>query len=782
MNTGKKPNKLIDVQSIGMPRLQQLLFLSLCMLLVLPARAQFKSLKDKADKQYELKAFNLAIKSYRDALRERPENVEALFRLADAYRHVNDMEAAAEWFGRALQQRKVDPRAHLYFGHVLKALGRYDEAYFQYKQYVKTDPVAGEHFAASANFAKSMLSLAPQYEVRSEAINTPSSEFGAAFRGDGLVYASSRRDIQLNAANWTGTAYNQVFFARNDPQTGMLSNPIFLPTIQENAFNLGPMVFEKEGGRVIFTRNNFVEGTRLLESSGLELNLYEAEVQGDGYWMNIVPFQYNMAGYATGFPALSPDGQQLYFASNRPDGYGGFDLYVSNKVGGKWGVPENMGPVINSPGNEITPFFDGNVMYFSSDWHNGLGGYDVFRARRNNNRWVEVVNEGLVVNTSRDDYGFVSDPIRGFGFLTSNRAGGRGAEDIYRVEHINNYLVIQVKSAADGSPVGGAELDFGACGNGVMLADARGMYRFKPAVGQSCDLVIRKDGFEDVRISLQAGAGGEGKTIQINMSRIGEAFVGQVLDIDTRQPVEGVTVFATHLGTGSYLASLTDASGKYTLALGRDQVYQVRYLSSDYREMNRTVRTTGTDRDVLGVVSMIKTSRPGLTEKGGEGGEEGVIVSGFAVQVMALKTPKMEMFERLRSIGVVYTVREKDLTKVRVGVYTRRPEAEVALLKIKQQGYPSAFIVEEKGTRLDPEMTEKATEGGGYAIQLGAYRDPQNFDGSKVNQLGVVTERKKGNLTIKMLSGFTTEQAARGMLPRVKSAGFPGAFVVKSPN
>jgi len=765
-----------------MPSLKKLGTLSLLLLTMLPVQAQFRALMDKADKQYELKAFNLAIKSYRDALKERPENADALFRLADAYRHINDMEAAAEWFGRAVLQRRVDSRAHLYFGHVLKSLGRYDEAYYQYKQYAKTDPVAGEHYAASCNFAKSALAGKPGYEVRPEAINTTASEFGAAFRGDGVVYVSSRRDIQLNGANWTGNAYNQVFFARNDPRVGLLTNPVFFPTTRENGFNQGPMVFSDDGKRVIFTKNNFVEGTRWLESSGLDLNLFEADVLGDGYWMNVVPFVHNIAGYATGFPALSPDGQQLYFASNRPNGYGGFDLYVCNKVGGRWSAPENMGPVINSPGNEITPFFDGNQLYFSSDWHNGLGGYDIFHARKANNRWVEVVNEGLVVNTSRDDYGFILDPVSQTGYLSSNRSGGKGAEDIYRIESTNNYLVVSIKSAADGSPVSEAEVDFGACnGNGIVKADNQGMFRVKPVAGTTCDLIIRKAGFEEVRISLQPGAGGEGKAIQVNMSRIGEAYAGQVIDYQTRRPVEGVTVFATHMGTGSFVASLSDANGNYTLALGRDQVYQLRYMAADYPEINRTVRTTGADRNVLGVVALTgerSVAQGVATEKG-----VGEVVSGFSVQVMALRTPQMDLFDRLRSIGVVYTVKENNLTKVRVGVFTRRAEAELALVKIKQQGYASAFIVEEKGTRTETpvpitDMAEKAP--GGYSIQLGAYRNALNFDGSRVSHLGVITERQKGNLTIKLLSGFATEQVARSILPQVKSAGFPGAFVVKN--
>ena len=783
---------LSPAQSEIMASSKNLFVLLLCTLFSLPVSAQFRSLMDKADKQYELKAFNLAVKSYREALQQRPENADALFKIADCYRHLNEMESSAEWFGRAILQRRVNDKAHLYFGHVLKALGRYDEAFYQYQEYIKTDPVAGRHYQASCNYAKSLQNNEPDYEIFNEGINTASAEFGPAFYKARLVYASARKDIQMTSTDWTGMAYNQLFSANMAPGTGALSTPVFLHTTLGESINQGPLSFSADGKQVIFTRNNFVDGTRLLETSGMELNLFTADISNEGVWTGVKPFQHNISGYSTGFPSLSPDGQKLFFASNRPDGYGGYDIYVSYKVGEIWTLPENLGPVVNSPGNEISPFYEGNNLYFSSDWHHGLGGYDVFKARMNNNRWAEITNEGPGINSSYDDYGFIIDAAGNKGYLCSNRPGSRGGDDVFRFQGNRSDVVISVKNAADGNPLSEAEIDFGACGNGTVKTDVYGMYRFKPVLGETCDLLIRKEGFLDVRLSLNTAMKEDNRMVFVNMSREGEAFSGRVIDYQTRLPIPGVSVFATHTGTGSYLVDITDENGAYALSLSADAVYMIRYSVPGYREINRTVRTNGRDRSVLGVVSIMMVNAPltrdELVAKSGTGGDEN-IVSGFSVQVSAMKNVKLDMFDRLRSIGVVYTVKENQLTKVRVGVFVSKSQAQLALVKIREQGYKTAFIVEEKGTRTDKGIAVDQPSGGGlsektvgaYSIQLGAYRNTAWFDDSKVRNLGIVTERQKGTLTIKLLSGFATERAAKGVLGRVQSSGFPGAFIMKNP-
>jgi len=179
-----------------------------------------------------------------------------------------------------------------------------------------------------------------------------------------------------------------------------------------------------------------------------------AEVTGNGDWKNEVPFPYNGSGYSTGYGSFSADGRAIYFASDRPDGFGGYDIYVSYRVGNSWSAPENLGPVVNTQGNEMTPFDDGTYLFFTSDWHMGFGGLDIFRASKTNNRWDVIEHAGNGLNSSRDDYSFVYDTRSSRGYFTSNRVGGKGQEDIYGVGRSMNAGFVGAPGAVTSSTGG----------------------------------------------------------------------------------------------------------------------------------------------------------------------------------------------------------------------------------------------------------------------------------------------------------------------------------------
>jgi len=142
----------------------------------------------------------------------------------------------------------------------------------------------------------------------------------------------------------------------------------------------------------------------------------------------------------------------LYFSSNRPGGQGGFDIYVSYLRDGKWSIPENLGPAINSPGNEITPYFDGDQLYFASDYKQGLGGYDIFSSEAVDGTWAQAENMGKGVNSPSDDYYLVVDNSTGAYYFSSNRLGGRGKDDIYvayPMKEQSQELALQIPPAVD---------------------------------------------------------------------------------------------------------------------------------------------------------------------------------------------------------------------------------------------------------------------------------------------------------------------------------------------
>ncbi len=772
-------------------RSTKLILLTLVALLLhVSAFAQlFGGALSKANKQYDLHAYNLAIQSYKEVLERRPNDEEALAKIADCYRHLNDMMEAAKYYARAMAQKNVKTEYKLQYAHVLKALGQYEEARRWYQEYAREFPVEGNHYAQSCNFAIAQQNSPAAYMVVSEFINSTASDFGPAFYGNSqVVFSSARTDIQRTSTDWTGKANNQLFIA-NLGKNGFLEAPFFLKSDVKNAFNEGPVAYTQDGKWVAFTKNNFVDGTRQIASSGMKLDLYIAEVTPNGDWINVIAFPYNGTDFSVGFPAFSPDGRALYFASDRPDSFGGYDIYVSFRVGSSnnWSAPQNLGSVVNSQGNEISPYFDNETLYFSSDWHEGFGGYDVFRAMQSNGRWTQIFHMGTGVNSNRDDYGFIYDSFRNIGYLVSNRPGGRGNEDIYKVSKSADNVVIKVKNAADGSPVANAIIDFAACGEGAYQADALGVYSFQAVRGLECNILVRRDGYLSRSLQLSTVGLQQSREFEVLLPRIGEEYLGRVIGYTTRLPLDEVTVTATNQTTNTTMTIRTDINGDYMLALSPNTTYIVRYSRPGYRDINRTVRTGSTyDRDALGVISMIPSDvviKEDVQPKGEPGGTV-TTTEGFAVQVSALSTPNLDAFADLKNLGNIYYKEENKKYKIRVGVYRTREEAERILSLVKNQGYKGAFIVQEEGGQVvgTGDLTPKtpAVSSARYRIQLAAYRDVKYFDPSKIQGLGKIEDQKKGNFTVKYLAGYNTIEEARQVLREVKSAGFKDAFIVEN--
>ena len=781
------------------------LFLSLCFF----ANAQSKSRLRKADKQYELRAFNLAIDNYKAVLGKRNDDPEAIGRLADSYRHINKMMEAEEWYEKLIKRyrsagrsEKINPVHFLRYGLVLKALGRYDDAWKQFRRYAEYQPQEGNHFAQSCNFAKVQQNVASSYMVDQEFINTPATEFGPSFLRKDVVFSSSRTDIIRSSSNWAGKAKNQLFIASRG-NSGFLESPLFLKNSMKNAYNEGPVSYAPNGRMVAYTKNNFVDGTRHIPSSGMEMSIHIAEVNDAGDWVNSQPFPFNGTTFSTGFPSFSPEGDRLYFASDRPDGFGGYDLFVSYKLeGNNWSTPENMGPVVNSPGNEISPYFDGTMLFFSSDWHQGLGGYDIFRAEQNGGRWSRIFHLGDPVNSPRDDYGFIYDGFENMGYFVSNRPGGRGNEDIYKVYKSADNIELRVRNASDGSPVANAIIDFSSCGEGVFLADIRGLYSFQAVQGLNCNVVIRKEGYISSSIQINTVGLRQNRNFEVMLSREGEEYVGKMLNYQSKAPIAGVTITATNQNTNSKTEARSDVNGNYSLALSPSTVYILRFSRPGYRDLQYTLRTQeGFDRTIR-TAYLRSTSDEFFDEDpvgpsdsdpfvspGPDSGEP-EITSGYSVQVAAVKSDNLGAFANLESLGTVYSTPVNNIYKIRVGVFDTRQEAARVLSSAKSKGYKGAFIVEEEGrastgtNRPQEQFIERdpVFRTSKYMVQLAAYRDVRWFDESSIRGLGVVEERKKGPWTVKYLSGFTSLSDAQQALRKARNAGFNSAFIVTDEN
>ncbi len=266
------------------------------------------------------------------------------------------------------------------------------------------------------------------YNVRT--VNTPALDFSPVFYQNGIVYVSSRRKSGPVDRS-IGETFFQLFYAELGPE-GFPMRPINFSMELNSRLHQGPVSFNREGNRIFFTRSNLRDGVTRSDAKGrVGLKIFEAE-RGEFDWVNIRELPFNSDDFSSMHPSLSPDGNRIFFSSDKPGGYGGFDLYVVERRGNSWSEMINLGPDVNTSGNEVFPFIhETGTLFFSSDGHKGLGGMDVFSVDLSTRTWGAVTNLGEPFNSRNDDFGLVLDPDGKAGFFSSNRPGGTGKDDIY---------------------------------------------------------------------------------------------------------------------------------------------------------------------------------------------------------------------------------------------------------------------------------------------------------------------------------------------------------------
>lgn len=414
-------------------RLRSIFILSLTLICATMSVAQ-KDIK-KADKLLSLKAFELAIKQYESIVANDPENARCYAQLAEAYRMSSQPLEALKAYEKAFQlSDDLDKEYVLNYAHTLKKIGLYAQAESWYAVYSEVDPAISDHFINSTEYAKSLLQEKNTYDVLAFDGNSEESDFGVSFFKDNIVFASFRDDMtrenDKKNDSYISQKGNQLYKA---PRSGFISseNIKFLRPDYKEIYGLAPLSYSKDNRMVAFMRNNFSQISNYIFSDEANMSIYFAFTNEDGDFSDAKPFPYNQVSYSYAFPSLGFNGSALYFSSNRPGGYGGFDIYVSYLKNGNWSAPENLGPSINSIGNEITPSYDGDNLYFASDYRMGLGGYDIFQSVVSDGKWSEAKNMGKGINSPSDDYYLAKNDRDGSYYFTSNRLGGRGKDDIY---------------------------------------------------------------------------------------------------------------------------------------------------------------------------------------------------------------------------------------------------------------------------------------------------------------------------------------------------------------
>lgn len=398
----------------------------------------------KADKLYEKYAYVDAIKVYERIVKKGYVNQDVLEKLANSYYFNADFQNALKWYDQLFQLEKTNPKVRIqpetYFRYAqaLKTQERYAEADKVLEQFFakvsKNDALANA-YAKNKNYLQKISENSGRFTLKPVSINTKESEYGVAFYGDdAVVYSGSKKPgFWSKVSPWTGATYYNLYKGNKEKED--ISNPKLFSSVLNTSLNESTATFSKDMNVVYFTRNNYSNRKKGANADGVVLlKLYKSERKANGDWKSPVELPFNSDSYSTAHPALSPDGKYLYFASDMAGTKGKSDIFrVEIKADGSYGKPENLGDKINTRERESFPFVsDDNVLYFSSDGLPGLGGLDIFAVKINPDGSLGVLqNIGKPGNSPADDFAFVLNTKTKEGFLTSNRPGGQGKDDIY---------------------------------------------------------------------------------------------------------------------------------------------------------------------------------------------------------------------------------------------------------------------------------------------------------------------------------------------------------------
>ncbi len=390
-----------------------------------------------ANEQLARGEYNDAAKTYRKVYNkltkkeERPLRGEVAFRMGDCHRHLNQFQRAAAAYQNAVRYEYPDTVAYLYLAQMLHASGQYGKAVTAYEEYLLMRPndtsalngLAGAQMGASKDGRT-------RYVVRkSELFNSPRSDFSPMYCGsetDRLYFTTTREKVAGPRSEITGMKKGDIWVAvKNENGVWQRPEPVEGELNTEN--DEGIISFTPDGSTMYLTR------ARREPNASTSVEIFTSQ-RSEAQWSAATKFEIIADTIsAVGHPAVSPDGQWLYFSSDMPGGSGGRDLWRIN-IKERLGSLENLGEWINTAGDEMFPYVrTDSILYFASNGHPGYGGLDLFKAELKPSGGWSVTNMGMPMNSAADDFGITFGEGE-TGFFSSNRNDARGYDNIYSFE------------------------------------------------------------------------------------------------------------------------------------------------------------------------------------------------------------------------------------------------------------------------------------------------------------------------------------------------------------
>lgn len=406
---------------------------------------------DWGNYHFEKESYKKAVSRFSDV---QDKSLDILRKLGKSYLNLNLLDSAERYF-KIVAGQTNSPGDLYNYSHILYMNNKFEKAEEIRRNYANSsDERRAEIFNANSSHEE-LLNSITKVKLKNLSINTKNSDFGAyAVKNDS---SNSYSVLFTSADEFSIKKIKKSKFVKPDQPTYdlfktefqfpsmQLSTPSSLSGELKNQYQEGPAIMSEDQKTIYFTRSNSLES----ENEALYLSMYKVNIDQLNTPDSVLGLSVNNDNYSVMHPTITKNGERMYFSSDMPGGFGGMDLYYCEIYGLykqfflsdttaareliRLSKPINLGNQINTEGNEVFPFhFDDKTLFYASDGRIGLGGLDIFMANNYiDTSLTEVINVGKPFNSTKDDFSFFLSRDLKFGFLSSNRPGGKGDDDIY---------------------------------------------------------------------------------------------------------------------------------------------------------------------------------------------------------------------------------------------------------------------------------------------------------------------------------------------------------------
>ena len=482
----------------------------------------------KADKHFSRLEFVKAAEEYLELINKGNSGDYVIGQLAESYYNIFNSVEAEKWYSKIVDSSS-DAEVIYKYAQMLKANGKYKLSNEWMRKFTDLRPYDNRStsFLKDPNYLSKIINKGKRFNVQNLKINSEYSDFGGVLFED-KIYITSARNDKRKRYGWNDEPFLDIYKFNVDE--GSYSNEEILDDVINTKYHEGIVAFSPDGSTMYFTRESFFDKSFYKDSLTNNqigvIHLYKAtrctkkhitwknngKCQFSHSWSNVTRLEINSPNYSIKNPTISCDGEMIYFSSDMPGGFGNFDIYEGalDSIGNITNV-KNLGQKINTEGQEMFPYVCcDKILYFSSDAHLGLGGLDVFYTKQVDGKWINPRNVGIPVNSNADDFAFILTEECEDGFVSSNRSGGKGSDDIYAVKKLlplcDILFTTNIMDSKTKDPISSAKTSIsdntGIIDNTKMTSE-KGLAEFMLECEDEIQLMVSKTGYESKMLDLK---------------------------------------------------------------------------------------------------------------------------------------------------------------------------------------------------------------------------------------------------------------------------------------